>query len=136
ASMVVEDRDGVDDLYEPFFNWPAFYELGGSDEVLAAAKHHWEGVTRQLGAAGMLTDEFENGYDWFHQGESLLLFYGLCAADPADERFAERARRFAELYTDPAHGNFDPVHTIITAPHNGALGPRPGLGAEWVAYSG
>src|SRR5699024_10733583 len=82
-----EDRDGVDDLYEPFFNWPAFYSLGGSDDVLTAAKHHWSGVTAQLTEAGMLTEEYENGYDWFHQGESLVLFYGLCAADPADSAF-------------------------------------------------
>ncbi|MFD6176814.1 MULTISPECIES: hypothetical protein [unclassified Isoptericola] len=129
-----EHRDGVDDLYEPFFNWPAFYALGGSDEILAAAKHHFEGVTAQLTEAGMLTGEYENGYDWFHQGESLLFFYGLCAADPGDERFAERARRFAALYTDPAHGNYDPARNIVTAPHNGARGPLPGLGTEWLTY--
>ncbi|MFF2053388.1 hypothetical protein ACFVU2_17440 [Leifsonia sp. NPDC058194] len=129
------DRDGVDDVYEPFFNWPAFYLLGGSDEVLAAAKRQWEGVTAQLTAAGMLTDEYENGYDWFHQGESLLFFYGLCAADPGDEAFAGRARRFAELYTDPAHGNYDAERNIIRAPHNGALGPRPGLNDTIEPYS-
>jgi len=129
------DRDGVDDLYEPFFNWPAFYLLGGSDDVLVAAKRHWEGVTAQLTEAGMLTDEYENGYDWFHQGESLLFFYGLCAADPGDPAFAERARRFAELYTDAAHGNFDPKLGIIRAPHNGALGARPGLSDVPEPYS-
>ena len=82
----------------------------------------------------MLTGEYENGYDWFHQGESLLFFYGLCAADPGDERFAERARRFAALYTDPAHGNYDPARNLITAPHNGAQGPLEGLGTEWLTY--
>lgn len=122
-----EDRDGVDDLYEPFFNWPAFYLLGGPDEVLADSKRAWEGVTAQLSEAGMLTDEYDNGYDWFHQGESLLFFAGICAADPADAAFAERARRFAALFTDPAHGNYDTEHNIIRAPHNGALGARPGL---------
>ncbi|MGN6425695.1 MAG: hypothetical protein ACTHMF_02675 [Leifsonia sp.] len=132
---VFTDRDGVDDLYEPFFNWPAFYLLGGSDEVLAAAKRHWRGVTAQLQDARMLTDEYENGYDWFHQGESLLFFYGICAADPADPEFAARARRFAELYTDPARGNYDPEHNIIRAPHNGALGPRPGLNDVVQPYS-
>ncbi|WP_348786512.1 hypothetical protein [Leifsonia sp. NPDC080035] len=132
---VFTDRDGVDDLYEPFFNWPAFYLLGGSDEVLAAAKRHWNGVTAQLTAAGMLTDEYENGYDWFHQGESLLFFYGICAADPGDPHFAARARRFAELYTDPAAGNYDPEHNIVRAPHNGALGPRPGLNDVVQPYS-
>ena len=77
------------------------------DEILEAAKHHWGGVTAQLTEAGMLTDEYENGYDWFHQGESLIFFYALCAADPDDPEFAERARRFAELYLDPAKGNYD-----------------------------
>ncbi|MFK4789154.1 hypothetical protein [Microbacterium sp. ZW T5_56] len=130
-----DSRDGVDDLYEPFFNWPTFYALGGSDEILASAKRHWEGVTAQLTEGGMLTDEYENGYDWFHQGESLIFLYALSAADPDDAAFAERARRFAELYTDPRHGNWDPEHNIIRAPHNGALGPLPGLGPQWQAYS-
>ncbi|GAT71546.1 hypothetical protein MHM582_0010 [Microbacterium sp. HM58-2] len=129
------DRDGVDDLYEPFFNWPAFYLLGGADEALADAKRHWEGVTAQLTEAGMLTDEYDNGYDWFHQGESLLLLAGLCAADPADDAFAARAARFATLFTDPAHGNYDPVRNIIRAPHNGALGARDGLDDVVVPYS-
>lgn len=130
-----DSRDGVDDFYEPFFNWPTFHALGGSDDILIAAKRHWEGVTAQLTEAGMLTEEFENGYDWFHQGESLLFFYALCAADPDDVRFADRARRFAELYTDAAHGNYDPTANIIRAPHNGALGALTGLGRQWQAYS-
>lgn len=130
-----EDRDGVDDLYEPFFNWPAFYLLGGPDEVLADSKRAWEGVTAQLTEAGMLTDEYDNGYDWFHQGESLLFFAGICAADPADEAYAARARRFAALFTDPAHGNYDAEHNIIRAPHNGALGARPGLDDTVVPYT-
>lgn len=129
------DRDGVDDLYEPFFNWPAFYMLGGPDAALDDAKRHWEGVTAQLTAAGMLSDEYENGYDWFHQGESALLFFGICAADPTDERFAARARRFAALYTDSRHGNFDAEHFLITAPHNGARGALHGLDDDPPPYS-
>lgn len=121
------DRDGVDDLYEPFFNWPAYYALGGPDEALSDAKRHWEGVTAQLAEAGMVTDEYDNGYDWFHQGESLLFLAGICAADPADAVFATRAARFSALFTDPAHGNYDAEHNIIRAPHNGALGARTGL---------
>ncbi|GAB3818386.1 hypothetical protein GCM10028820_20650 [Tessaracoccus terricola] len=130
----LDDRDGVDDFYEPFFNWPTFYALGGSADVLDAAKLHWEGVTAQLTEAGMLTGEYENGYDWFHQGESLLFFYALCAADPDDEAFAERAHRFAQLYTDPAAGNYDGELNIIRAPHNGAQGPLVGLSPQWQAY--
>lgn len=134
-SRQLPHRDGVDDFYEPFFNWPGFYELGGSVEILAAAKHHWAGVTAQLTEAGMLTDEFENGYDWFHQGESLIFFYALCAADPDDAAFAERAQRFAALYLDPARGNYDPGANIIRAAHNGSLGALAGLGSEWQTYS-
>ncbi|MER5513071.1 hypothetical protein ABT052_48720, partial [Streptomyces sp. NPDC002766] len=75
-------RDGVDDFYEVFFNWPQLYLLGGADDLLPASEKHWEGVTRQLTELGMLRDEFERGYDWFHQGESLLLLYFLCMAAP------------------------------------------------------
>jgi hypothetical protein len=130
-----ESRDGVDDFYEPFFNWPSFYTLGGGRTILEAAKHHWRGVTAQLTEAGMLAGEYENGYDWFHQGESLIFFYALCAADPDDTEFRERARRFAELYLDPAKGNYDPVANVMLAPHNGALGALEGVGDEWESYS-
>ncbi len=78
-------------------------------------------VTGQLTELGMLRDEYERGYDWFHQGESMLLFYFLCMAAP--DRWAERALRFAELYVDPAHGNYDPDHRIIRKP---AQRQRPG----------
>ncbi len=118
-------RDGVDDFYETFFNWPQLYLLGGSDDLLAASEWHWEAVTRQLTDLGMLHDEYERGYDWFHQGESLQLFYFLCMAAP--DRWAERAQRFAELYVDPAHGNYDPAHRIIRRPHNGSDRLREGL---------
>jgi hypothetical protein len=118
-------RDGVDDFYETFFNWPQLYLLGGADDLLPAAERHWEGVTRQLTELGMLHEEYERGYDWFHQGESLLLFYFLCMAAP--ERWAGRALRFADLYVDPAHGNYDPEHRIIRRPHNGSDPRREGL---------
>lgn len=131
----LESRDGADDFYEAFFNWPVLYQLGGADDLLDACKHHWEGVTAQLTGFGYLVEEFERGYDWFHQGESLLLFYGICAADPRDEKYAERARRFAELYLpgSPAD-NYDPATDIIRAPHNGAGGPRYGVNEEWASY--
>jgi hypothetical protein len=118
-------RDGVDDFYETFFNWPQLYLLGGADDLLAASEWHWEGTTRQLTELGLLHSEYERGYDWFHQGESLQLFYFLCMAAPG--RWAERALRFAELYVDPAHGNYDPEHRIIRRPHNGSDPQRVGL---------
>lgn len=121
----ITSRDGADDFYETFFNWPQLYLLGGADDLLATAERHWEGVTAQLTELGMLRDEFERGYDWFHQGESMLLFYFLCMAAP--DRWTERALRFADLYVDPAHGNYDPRHRIIRKPHNGSDLLREGL---------
>ncbi|MCO8277764.1 hypothetical protein M1L60_45045 [Actinoplanes sp. TRM 88003] len=122
-------RDGVDDFYEPFFNWPALYTLGGADDLLDACKRHWNGVTGQLEQRGMLTGGYENGYDWFHQGESLLFFYNLCAADPAT--FREQALRFADLFLPGSPtGNYDGGRHMMRAPHVGALGPRPGLGED------
>lgn len=128
----LESRDGADDFYEAFVNWPTFYALGGGADILEAAKHHWRGVTRQLTRLGFLVDEFERGYDWFHLGESMVFFYGLCAADPDDAELRDRAVRFAELYlaTSPT-GNYDPRTRTIRAPHNGAGGPRWGISDEW-----
>ncbi|WP_141935636.1 hypothetical protein [Microbacterium sp. SLBN-154] len=129
-------RDGVDDFYEPFFNWPTLYRLGGSDDLLEAAKHHWRGVTAQLTEFGFLHEEYEVGYDWFHQAESATLFYGICAADPTDSEFEARARRFANLYLpDSPTGNYDPNLRMIVAPHTGSRGPRTGLGDDWDQYS-
>ena len=117
-------RDGADDFFEPFFNWPQLYLLGGADDLLEASAKHWHGLVRQLTDLGMLRDEFEIGYDWFHQGESLLFFYFLTMADPAAWR--ERAIRFADLYVDPAGGNYDAEHRIVTAPTTAVAGPGPG----------
>ena len=121
----LSSRDGADDFYETFFNWPQLYLLGGADDLLAVSERRWEGVTRQLTELGMLHDEYERGYDWFHQGESLLLFYFLCMAAP--ERWAGRALRFADLYVDSSYDNYDPGHRIIRRPHNGSDPEREGL---------
>ncbi len=118
-------RDGADDFVEPFFNWPQLYLLGGADDLLAACEKHWHGLAEQLTDLGMYRDEFEIGYDWFHQGESLLFFYFLCMADP--ETWRDRAVRFADLYVDPAQGNYDPEYRIVKAPHNGSGGAREGV---------
>ena len=118
-------RDGADDFLETFFNWPQLYLLGGASDLLEASARHWHGVVGQLTGLGMYRDEFEIGYDWFHQGESMLFFYFLTLADP--DRWRDRAVRFAELYVDPASGNYDPELGIIRAPHNGSGGARDGL---------
>ncbi len=118
-------RDGGDDFLETFFNWPQLYLLGGADDLLDASARHWHGVVGQLTQLGVFRDEFEIGYDWFHQGEALLFFYFLTMADPVS--WQERAVAFAELYVDPVHGNFDPDHQIVLGPHNGSGGARTGV---------
>lgn len=123
-------RDGADDFYEAFFNWPHLYSMGGGDDLLAASGHHWRGVTGQLERLGMLHGDYERGYDWFHQGEAQLLFYGLCLAAPEHPEWAARAARFADLYARPEAGNYDPARNIIRAPHTGSNGPLPGISAS------
>ena len=94
----LETRDGADDFYESFYNWPLLYLLGGRDDLLTLGIRQWEAVTKQLTEMGMLHKEFEKGYDWFHQGESYLYFYFLCMADPYNTDMIDRARRFAGFY--------------------------------------
>ena len=133
---VIHGRDGADDFYETFFNWPMLYMLGGSKDLLEAAKKHWRATTDQLTDLGLVSDEFECGYDWFHMGESLLFFYGLCAADPDDAEFRERARRFAGLYLPSADRPiYDQGRRMIGGPHTGTLGVREGLGPDFDVYS-
>jgi hypothetical protein len=68
---------------------------------------------------------FGIGYDWFHQGESLLSFYVLTMAAP--DRWRDRAQRFADLYVDPAHGNYDSRLRIVRARRDGSGGARDGV---------
>ncbi len=121
-------RDGLDDLYESFYNWPLFYLLGGGDHMLPLAQKEWDAVTRQGEALGLVHKEYELGYDQFHQGESYIYFYFLCLADPTNPVNIERAKRFAGFYLneDPDAPNYDPDHKIIRASHNGSGGPRWG----------
>jgi hypothetical protein len=122
-------RDGMDDFYEAFHNFAQFYSLGGGDHLLRLADTHWDGITRQLTKFGRIYKEYEKGYDQFHQSESYIYFYHLCLADPANPKLRDRARRFARFYLneDPEAQNYDPVHRIIRAPHNGSGGPAWGF---------
>lgn len=121
----LSSRDGGDDFYESFFNWPQYYLLGGDFGILEASEKHWRALTDQLTGLGIVKNDFEIGYDWFHQGEAMLFMYFLSAAAPAQWR--DRAARFAELYVDPGHGNYDEALNIVTAPHNGSGGARTGV---------
>ena len=130
-------RDGADDFYESSYNWPLFYLLGGGDHLLTYGQRQWDAITRQLTKFGLVHKEYELGYDQFHQGESYIYFYFLCLADPTNPLNRERAQRFAGLYLneDPEAPNYDPVHKIIRAPHNGSGGPRWGIMDGEPAYN-
>lgn len=124
-------RDGADDFLEAIFNWPTLYAIGGSPELLECSLRVWRGVTEQLEELGLFRDGFEVGYDWFHIGEGLELFYGLCVAAPQNVELRDAVIRFASLYLpDSAAHNYDGELDMIRAPHNGAGGPRPGLEDE------
>ncbi len=119
-------RDGADDFYESFYNWPLLYLLGGSDRMLDLGQRQWEATTRLLEELGHLHKEYEIGYDQFHQSESYIYFYLLCMADPHHADNRERATRFAGFYLneDPEAPNYDADRKIIRCAHNGSKGPR------------
>jgi hypothetical protein len=123
-----QTRDGVDDFYESFVNWPLYYLLGGGDHILSLADRQWDALTRQLSEIGAVHNEYEPGYDQFHQSEHYTYFYHLCMADPHNPKLRQRACRFAGFYTgeDPSAPNYDPAHKIIRSVHNGSTGPRWG----------
>ena len=123
--------DGLDDAYESFFNWPLFYLLGGGDHILALSHKTYDGITAQFGRIDsgyghpMVVKEYEQGYDWMHQGEGYVFFYSLCMADPRSEKNRKRARSYAGFYLneDPEAINYDPDKKILLCPHLGSKGP-------------
>ena len=98
---------------------------------------HWDAITQQLERFGRIYREFERGYDQFHQSESYIYFYHLCLADPRNPKLQNRARRFAGFYLNEFSDaqNYDPVHRIIRAPHNGSGGPAWGMSDDDSLYS-
>ena len=123
--------DGLDDAYESFHNWPLFYMLGGDAQFLVDAHTEFDVITTDMARYGtghgypMVVNEYQPGYDWFHQGEGNYLFYMLCMADPTNPKNIERAERFAGFFTgeDPDAQNYDSQHKIIKCAMNGSKGP-------------
>ncbi|MDF1515014.1 MAG: hypothetical protein P1S60_14480 [Anaerolineae bacterium] len=123
--------DGLDDAYESFHNWPLFYSLGGAEKFLNISHFEWDSITEQFThydcghGHPMVVKEYEQGYDWFHQGEGYLFFYMLGLADPQNAQHIDRARRFAGFYLneDPQAPNYDPVHKLVRCAYNGSMGP-------------
>ena len=127
--------DGSDDGYESFYNFPLYSALGGPMALDSIARHLWEGVTKQFTEYGQVHDEFDAGYDWMHHGESYTYFYFFGLTDPTDVVVKQRALKFAEMYMDPAYGNYDPDLKLIRSPLNGSLGPRfINTAEDWVTH--
>ena len=86
-----------DDFYEPFFNWPLVYLMGGGEHLLHLADRQWEAITRQLTRLGTVSKEYGIREDQMHQAESDICFYHLCLAHPNAPRRVERALPLCRL---------------------------------------
>jgi len=145
------DIDALDDAYESFHNWPLFYLIGGDEKFLKLSHKEYNAITEQFTRYDcghghpMVVKEYEQGYDWMHQGEGYLFFYLLNLADPNDERNKERSIRYAGFYLneDPEVQNYDPRYKILKCCYVGSMGPAhrnfrdvPWSHAPWKEYYG
>jgi len=146
--------DGLDDAYESFHNWPLYYILGGADRYRDHSLREYDAITAQFARYDsghghpMVVKEYEQGYDWMHQGEGYLFFYLLALADPRNRVNQARACRYAGFYLneDPDARNYDPALRLVTSPHPGSMGPgwrnfggpegNPWGPADWKKYYG
>ena len=126
-----------DDYFEPFFNWPLVYLMGGGDHLLSLSERQYDAVLGQLMRLGSYHKEYGFREDQMHQSEADVLFYHLCLARPDSEVLQERARRFAGFYLneDPEAINYDPKHKIVLSGLNGSKGAVISDGGEPRSYS-
>jgi len=131
--------DGSDDPYEGFMYLALLYALGGDEQLRDNALRIWEGITWQWTEYGQIYRDFDAYYDWMHHGEGYLFFYFLGLAAPFDTKQANRAMRFARMYTgdDPEAPNYDPEKKLIRSPISGSRGPRHDMtGEDWCTHRG
>lgn len=129
--------NSADDFYEPFYNWPLLYVLGGGDELLSISKRQWHAVTEQLESLGVLSRGFLRYGDQLHLSEAYNFFRFLCLADPEDAVLRDAAIGIARMYLgdDPEAPNFDRAVGHMRAPVTGSDGPRFALfGGEHPSY--
>ncbi|MDR1600215.1 MAG: hypothetical protein LBS11_10175 [Oscillospiraceae bacterium] len=146
-----ESIDALDDMYESFHSWPLYYLLGGSPKFLEYARREYDAITRQFAGYGtghghpMVVKEYEQGYDWMHQGEGYLLFYLLNLADPTHAPTRERAIRYAGflMNEDPEAVNYDYERRMFRCCYLGSMGAahrnfdgKPWLYADWKQWYG
>ena len=125
----------LDDDYECFKDWPLFYAIGGSEEVLAASLKSWEAITRQWTEKGCMQREFiSSGHaDMLHISEGYVGFQYFGLAAPGNGQIIDRACRFAAFYTgeDPQAPNYDPKHRVMRSPFTGSAGPARQVGGAF-----
>ena len=134
--------DGLDDAYESFHSWPLFYLAGGHERFLSLSHREYNVITEQFShyptghGHPMVVKEYEQGYDWMHQGEGYQFFYLLNLADPDSAQCRDRSVRYAGFYLneDPEVApNYDPQHRLLRCCYLGSMGPahRNFTGAPW-----
>ena len=90
------------------FQLSLFYILGGRSDLGVIAFKQWKAVTKQLNHLGVAFNDYELGYDWFHQSESNIFFYYLCWSNPANSDLIQLSEKFGEMYLDkPRYKNLN-----------------------------
>ncbi|GAB5558972.1 MAG: hypothetical protein SynsKO_06190 [Synoicihabitans sp.] len=114
-----------DDMYEAFRGFSLHTALGGSLDLDKRNRFAWEGITKQFTRYGQIYREFDSNWDWMHHGEGYINFYPMGMVEPYDEKFKDRAIRFAAMYIgeDPEAPNWDPELKQMRAVMTGSRGP-------------
>ncbi len=114
-----------DDMYEAFRGFSLHTALGGSLDIDKRNRFAWEGITKQFTRYGQIYREFDSNWDWMHHGEGYINFYPMGMVQPYDEKFKDRAIRFAAMYIgeDPEAPNWDPKLKQMRAVMTGSRGP-------------
>ncbi len=137
--------DGADDAAENFAHWTELYALGAPRVILELYRTAWEGHLRQYTEAktthvpfardGMYYREFPVMFDWMHNGEGFAAFWQEGLADPYQDEFQRRTRRYAGMYMneDPIARNYDADRRLIRSMFNGSRGPmlRKTTALDW-----
>ncbi|MCL2708620.1 MAG: hypothetical protein FWF03_05835, partial [Defluviitaleaceae bacterium] len=113
----------------------------------------FDAITEQFSKIGtgyghpMVVGEYEQGYDWMHQGEGYLFFYLLNLADPADERNVRRSQKYAGFLMNEGLpdgcANYDYDSKAFKCCYIGSMGAgkrffdkRPWSWADWKDWYG
>ena len=125
---------GSDDIMQGLANWPLFYALGGSQEVLQKYYKAFHGNVAQLSSQkveaappwGVMHNGFVAADDMFHIEEWYQAFNQIPVADPHNAEFRELTLRFAGFFLNEglpkdAEPIYDYEHDII---RSGVIGSR------------